>query len=134
MGALKGRPYTGCCGCESDRIAFGYVAKSPARRRRYRGSVLRCGCCIEKGTWITIWKLHHRELKQTLDRGEKVLLIDVREPWEYDLCNIEWVKVDSDGEHSGESAGAGFGRAGGVLLPPWDAEPGCYGVAAGARS
>jgi rhodanese-related sulfurtransferase len=33
------------------------------------------------------------ELKQTLDRGEKVLLIDVREPWEYNLCNIGGSKL-----------------------------------------
>ena len=28
------------------------------------------------------------ELKQTLDRGEKVLLIDVREPWEHNIGHI----------------------------------------------
>jgi len=28
------------------------------------------------------------ELKQTLDRGDKVLLIDVREPWEFDIAHI----------------------------------------------
>ena len=33
------------------------------------------------------------ELKQTLDRGEKVLLIDVREPWEFDLSRIEGAKL-----------------------------------------
>jgi len=33
------------------------------------------------------------ELKQTLDRGEKILLIDVREPWENNLCSIEGSKL-----------------------------------------
>ena len=28
------------------------------------------------------------ELKQRLDRGEKILLIDVREPWEHSKCRI----------------------------------------------
>jgi rhodanese-related sulfurtransferase len=28
------------------------------------------------------------ELKQTLDRGDKILLIDVRELWEYDIAHI----------------------------------------------
>jgi rhodanese-related sulfurtransferase len=30
-----------------------------------------------------------REVKQRLDRGEKLLLVDVREPHEYALCQIE---------------------------------------------
>jgi rhodanese-related sulfurtransferase len=30
-----------------------------------------------------------QELKQKLDRGEKVVLIDVREPWEYNIAKIE---------------------------------------------
>ena len=30
-----------------------------------------------------------RELKERLDRGEKVLLVDVREPHEYAICHIE---------------------------------------------
>jgi len=33
------------------------------------------------------------ELKKRLDAGEKLLLIDVREPWEYDLCRIEGAKL-----------------------------------------
>jgi len=28
------------------------------------------------------------ELKQRLDRGEKILLVDVREPWEHSQCRI----------------------------------------------
>ncbi len=30
-----------------------------------------------------------RELKDKLDKGEKVCLLDVREDWEYSLCKIE---------------------------------------------
>ncbi len=28
------------------------------------------------------------ELKQSLDRGDKILLLDVREPWEYNIAHI----------------------------------------------
>ena len=30
-----------------------------------------------------------QELKARFDRGEKLVLVDVREPWEYELCRIE---------------------------------------------
>jgi rhodanese-related sulfurtransferase len=33
------------------------------------------------------------QVKQRLDRGEKLLLVDVREPWEYELCRIEGAKL-----------------------------------------
>jgi rhodanese-related sulfurtransferase len=33
------------------------------------------------------------ELKRILDRGEKILLIDVREPWEYNISNIAGSKL-----------------------------------------
>jgi rhodanese-related sulfurtransferase len=33
------------------------------------------------------------EVKQRLDRGEKLMLIDVREPWEFDVCNITGAKL-----------------------------------------
>ena len=33
------------------------------------------------------------DLKQRLDRGEKLLLLDVREPWEFDICRIEGAKL-----------------------------------------
>jgi adenylyltransferase/sulfurtransferase len=32
------------------------------------------------------------DVKARLDRGEKLHLVDVREPWEYDLCRIEGAK------------------------------------------
>src|SRR5882762_9673317 len=34
-----------------------------------------------------------KDVKARLDRGEKVHLVDVREPWEYDLCRIEGAKL-----------------------------------------
>lgn len=30
-----------------------------------------------------------RQLKERLDKGEKIMLLDVREPWEYALAKIE---------------------------------------------
>lgn len=33
------------------------------------------------------------EAKALLARGEGVLLVDVREPWEYELCRIEGAKL-----------------------------------------
>src|SRR2546428_3363873 len=33
------------------------------------------------------------DVKARLDRGEKLQLIDVREPWEYDVCRIESAKL-----------------------------------------
>jgi rhodanese-related sulfurtransferase len=32
------------------------------------------------------------DVKARLDRGEKLVLLDVREPWEYELCRIEGAK------------------------------------------
>ena len=34
-----------------------------------------------------------QELKQKLDRGEQVTLIDVREPWEYNIAKIEGAQL-----------------------------------------
>ena len=37
-----------------------------------------------------------REVKERLDRGEQLLLVDVREPHEYELCHIEgavWIPM-----------------------------------------
>jgi rhodanese-related sulfurtransferase len=33
------------------------------------------------------------EVKQRLEQGEKLLLIDVREPWEFNICSIEGSKL-----------------------------------------
>ena len=32
------------------------------------------------------------DVKALLDRGEKLVLVDVREPWEYEVCRIEGAK------------------------------------------
>jgi rhodanese-related sulfurtransferase len=34
-----------------------------------------------------------QELKQKLDSGEKITLIDVREPWEYNIAKIEGARL-----------------------------------------
>src|ERR1700680_785429 len=33
------------------------------------------------------------EAKQRLDRGEGVCLVDVREPWEFEICRIKGAKL-----------------------------------------
>ncbi len=33
------------------------------------------------------------DVKARLDRGEKLFLVDVREPWEHQLCRIEGAKL-----------------------------------------
>lgn len=33
------------------------------------------------------------ELKQRLDRGDRMMLVDVRELWEYEVCRIEGAKL-----------------------------------------
>jgi rhodanese-related sulfurtransferase len=35
------------------------------------------------------WNISAPELKVRLDRGDKLLLLDVREPWEYQLARLE---------------------------------------------
>ena len=42
---------------------------------------------------MTDLELTPAELKQRLDRGEKLLLVDVREPWEFDVCRIAEAKL-----------------------------------------
>ena len=34
-----------------------------------------------------------QELKQKIDQGEKVVLVDVREPWEYNIAKIEGAQL-----------------------------------------
>ena len=34
-------------------------------------------------------RIHVNALKQRLERGSPMTLLDVREPWEYDICRIE---------------------------------------------
>ena len=42
---------------------------------------------------MTDLELTPTELKQRLDRSEKLLLIDVREPWEFEICRIAGAKL-----------------------------------------
>ncbi|HET6370784.1 MAG TPA: rhodanese-like domain-containing protein [Nitrospiria bacterium] len=35
------------------------------------------------------WNISAPELKARLDHGDKLLLLDVREPWEYQLAHLE---------------------------------------------
>jgi len=34
-----------------------------------------------------------KEVRQRLDKGEKFLLVDCREPWEFETCHIEGAKL-----------------------------------------
>jgi len=38
-------------------------------------------------------EIHPGDLRQRLDRGERILLIDVREPWEHALCRLPGAKL-----------------------------------------
>ena len=38
---------------------------------------------------MTNLEITAREVKERMDRGEKLMLVDVREPHEYALCHIE---------------------------------------------
>jgi len=33
------------------------------------------------------------DTKRRLDRGERLLLLDVREPWEFEICRLEGAKL-----------------------------------------
>lgn len=39
------------------------------------------------------WQIYPAEVKQLLERGEKISFIDVREPWEHALCRIEGARL-----------------------------------------
>lgn len=42
---------------------------------------------------MTDLEISPRQLKERLDRGENILLVDVREPHEYAICQIEGAKL-----------------------------------------
>jgi adenylyltransferase/sulfurtransferase len=42
---------------------------------------------------LTAWEIDPVGLKKRLDRGEKVFILDVREPHEYDICRLENSKL-----------------------------------------
>jgi len=60
-----------------------------------------CGSQPENGTMESdgvVPSLSVQELKQKMDAGESLLLIDVREPWEYDIAQIKGSKLIPLGE------------------------------------
>jgi len=70
------------------------------------------------------------DVKERLDRGEKLVLIDVREPWEHQVCKIEGAKLIPLG-----SLAASLQTLPDVdevicYLPPWHAQSGRRGLAA----
>ena len=34
-----------------------------------------------------------KEVNERIVRGDKLLLVDVREQWEYDLCRIQFLRI-----------------------------------------
>jgi rhodanese-related sulfurtransferase len=38
-------------------------------------------------------EIQPKEVKARMERGERFLLVDVRQPWEFDLCRIEGAKL-----------------------------------------
>ena len=38
-------------------------------------------------------QIEPREVKRRLDAGESLLLVDVREPWEHDICRLPGAKL-----------------------------------------
>jgi rhodanese-related sulfurtransferase len=42
---------------------------------------------------MTIPEISPTETKQKMDRKENFLLLDVREPWEFEICRIEGAKL-----------------------------------------
>jgi rhodanese-related sulfurtransferase len=48
---------------------------------------------VETERIVSDIQIEPKELKQRMDQGEKVLMIDVREPWEHQLCAIEGAKL-----------------------------------------
>jgi rhodanese-related sulfurtransferase len=46
-----------------------------------------------KLSFMTELEITVAELKKRLDAGERLLLVDVREPWEYEVCRIEGAKL-----------------------------------------
>ncbi|MFY9584882.1 MAG: rhodanese-like domain-containing protein [Candidatus Acidiferrales bacterium] len=49
-------------------------------------------------------QIEPRAVKQRLDRGDKFLLVDVREPWEHEICRIKGAKLIPMGALAGNLA------------------------------
>jgi rhodanese-related sulfurtransferase len=48
---------------------------------------------FEKGESMDELEITPADVKARMERGEKLVLIDVREPWEHQLCRIEGAKL-----------------------------------------
>ena len=72
------------------------------------------------------------EAKELLTRDENALLVDVREPWEYELCRIEGAKLIPMGSIPANLQALDTDEEV-MLLSPWNTQPGCGGMAARAR-
>src|SRR4030081_2721574 len=48
---------------------------------------------IQTGEEMDDLEITPAEMKARLDGGEKLVLVDVREPWEYQVCRIEGAKL-----------------------------------------
>jgi rhodanese-related sulfurtransferase len=48
---------------------------------------------LEKRESMDDLQITPAETKARIEKGEKLLLVDVREPWEYELCRIEGAKL-----------------------------------------
>jgi rhodanese-related sulfurtransferase len=59
-------------------------------------------------------QIEARDVKQRLDRGEKFLFVDVREPWEHQTAKIEGAKLIPLGQIPGNLAE--LEKAGEVIL------------------
>lgn len=59
-------------------------------------------------------EIEPREVKQRLDRGEAFLFIDVREPWEHQICRIGGSRLIPLGQIAASLAE--FGGAGEIVL------------------
>jgi rhodanese-related sulfurtransferase len=71
-----------------DRKNAGRMPSLPVARAEVFGDC----CCIE-GDMDNNLEIAPSELKQSLDRGDKILLIDVREPWEFGITSIAGAKL-----------------------------------------
>ncbi|HID04566.1 MAG TPA: molybdenum cofactor biosynthesis protein MoeB, partial [Aigarchaeota archaeon] len=48
-----------------------------------------CGLTQEQQAQASTFQITPEELKEKLERGERIILLDVREPVEYEICRLE---------------------------------------------
>jgi len=73
------------------------------------------------------------DVKARLDRGEKLVLIDVREPWEHQFGRIEGAKLVPLGSLAASLPDPSRRGRGDLLLPSWHAQSGRGSLAAVSR-